>query len=221
MQKMAVIIPYRNREEHLRKFLKSFPEYIGKQLPYLQYKIFVIEQKDDKPFMRGKLNNVGFDLTKDKFEYFCFHDVDMLPVNVNYSYPSIPTHLAAEVSQFGEWEGKGLAYEYFFGGVVLFNKKDFSAVNGFSNEYVGYGCEDDDLLYRVISSEMKWTRRDGMFISLPHPPSSKTPEHEANKTHLLSVLKRQKPDPSGLSDLEYKVLSETKYPNYTHYEVQI
>jgi predicted glycosyltransferase involved in capsule biosynthesis len=221
MQKMAVIIPYRNREEHLKKFLKTFPEYVSRQFPYLQYEIFVVEQKDDKPFNRGKIKNVGFDLTKDRFNYFCFHDVDMLPVQANYSYPNIPSHLAAEISQFGEWEGKGLAYEYFFGGVVLFNKEDFITVNGYSNQYWGYGCEDDDLLFRVHQSGLKWIRREGLFISLPHPPSGKTAEHETNKAHLLEVLKKETPDSSGLSDLNYTLINQIKYPAYTHFEVTI
>lgn len=221
MQKMAVVIPYRNREEHLRKFLKTFSEFMKNQSPFIPYEIFVIEQDDNKPFNRGMLNNIGFDLNKEKFDYFCFHDVDMLPVQANYAFPNIPTHLAAEVSQFGEWEGKGLAYEYFFGGVVLFNKKDFIQVNGFSNDYRGYGCEDDDLLFRVSKAGLKWTRRDGLFKSLPHPPSGKTPEHETNKKHLLNVLQSEKPDPSGLSNLSYKIVKQSHLPGYTHYVVTL
>ena len=44
-----------------------------------------IEQADDKPFNRGKLLNVGYTLACDNgCDYFVFHDVDMLPEDVDY-----------------------------------------------------------------------------------------------------------------------------------------
>ncbi|MFP6745147.1 MAG: galactosyltransferase-related protein [Alphaproteobacteria bacterium] len=35
--------------------------------------------------------------------------------------------------------------ETFFGGVVMFRREDFEAVKGYSNDYWGWGAEDDDL----------------------------------------------------------------------------
>jgi len=43
-----------------------------------------------------------------------------------------------------------LPYDEYFGGAVLFSKKHFQEVNGYSNEYWGIGYEDFDLLLRCV-----------------------------------------------------------------------
>ena len=55
MKKLAIIIPYRDRKSHLEMFLP----YMKKYLKEYDYKIYVIEQNDNKPFNRGKLLNIG------------------------------------------------------------------------------------------------------------------------------------------------------------------
>lgn len=222
MKKLAIIIPYRNREEHLKEFLKVVPDFVRRGLDApIDCHIIVIEQGNDKPFNRGKLLNIGFALVKDQYDYFCFHDVDMMPTRADYSYPSIPTHLAADVSQFRHWVGKGLAYPTYFGGVVLFNKEDFVRVNGFSNGYWGHGAEDDDLLMRINRSGLKWGRRHGIYESLPHAQAPKPPPSQLspNAERLLAIWQGKEIDHSGLSDLEFNVKEEKKYPTHTVYTV--
>jgi hypothetical protein len=68
----------------------------------------------------------------------------MLPQKgVDYSFSEVPTHLSTEL------DGDVPFLDY-FGGVTLFNVQDFKIINGYSNEYWGWGFEDDDLLYRCI-----------------------------------------------------------------------
>ena len=139
--KLAIIVPYRDRQSHLEVFVPYMEEY----LKDYDYKIFVIEQNDSKPFNRGKLLNIGTRIAiKEGFDYFALHDVDMLPLkNVDYSYPETPVHLISKVD-------KEVPFVDYFGGVTLFNVHDYKLVNGYSNEYWGWGFEDDDLLYRCI-----------------------------------------------------------------------
>jgi hypothetical protein len=146
--KLAVIVPYRNRETQLNRFLKHMEKY----LTNYTYQIFVIEQNDDKPFNRGKLLNVGYKIAcNHNCDYFVFHDVDMLPINVDYSYTDKPLHLATHLQE-NDYE---ISFFDYFGGVTLFNKADFEKINGYSNEYLGWGFEDDDLLIRCLESDLE------------------------------------------------------------------
>ena len=117
----------------------------------IEYEIFIVEQADDKPFNRGKLLNVGYKYAlKNGCDYFVFHDVDMLPEEVDYSYSNKPLHLATHLQ---EHDYETTFFDY-FGGVTMFTKEDFKTINGFSNEYWGWGFEDDDLLIRCIESDL-------------------------------------------------------------------
>ena len=59
-----------------------------------------------QPFNRGWLLNQGFLAAEGEADYVALHDVDMLPVGVNYSYPPHRfAHLAAQASQFRDGSG--------------------------------------------------------------------------------------------------------------------
>ena len=143
--KLAIIVPYRDREEHLEQFVPHMDKFLSdRDIPY---KIFVVEQGNDRAFNRGWLINVGYSIAKEQgFDYFCFHDIDMLPEDntCDYSWVDKPTHLASRLSKFKY----RLVYPEYMGGVTLINREHFEWINGFSNKYWGWGFEDDDLLYR-------------------------------------------------------------------------
>ena len=146
--KLGIIVPYRDREQQLKRFLSHMKDYIKD----IDYEIFIIEQADDKPFNRGKLLNAGYKYALDKgCDYFVFHDVDMLPEDVDYSYSDKPLHLATHLQ---EHDYETTFFDY-FGGVTMFTKEDFKTINGFSNEYWGWGFEDDDLLVRCVQSDLE------------------------------------------------------------------
>lgn len=152
--KIAIIVPYRDRREQLDTFVPHMTEFFKNK--DVDYKIFIVEQADDKPFNYGKLCNIGFSLFKEGFDYFCFHDIDMLPVSddCDYNYIHIggyPVHMATKVSA----HTFKLPYLEYFGGVVMFSKEDFEAVNGYSNEYYGWGFADLDLLHRCRINDIE------------------------------------------------------------------
>ena len=90
--KLGVIVPYRDRYDHLVSFKTSISKVLDKS--NIDYVLIVIEQDDAKLFNRGKLLNVGFKRAlKEKCDYVVFHDVDMLPVEVDYSYSSVPVNI--------------------------------------------------------------------------------------------------------------------------------
>ena len=143
MHKLGIIVPFRNRYEHLAKFKSMVVEYLNKK--NIQYELIIVEQDNAKLFNRGTLLNIGFkEATKLKCDYVVFHDVDMLPVDVDYSYSDTPIHLATD----------NIPFESYFGGITLFPSELFEKINGFSNLYWGWGFEDDDLRYRCIKNNI-------------------------------------------------------------------
>ena len=51
-----------------------------------------------------------------------------------------------------------LPYPDIFGGVVALTKEQFKNVNGFSNQFWGWGGEDDDMNYRIKKKKYKISR---------------------------------------------------------------
>ena len=146
--KLGIIIPYRNRPEQLANFRKKINDYLN-----IDFELIIVEQSDKKDFNRGKLLNIGF-LEAEKLgcDYVIFHDVDMLPIDADYSYVSRPTHLITDVD-LPEGVSRTLFDEY-FGGVTAFPVDIFKQINGYSNEYYGWGFEDDDLLLRCLENHI-------------------------------------------------------------------
>ncbi len=147
MKKLGVIVPYRNRYEHLEQFKKSIIEYLDSN-SYENYVIIIVEQDNARLFNRGMLLNIGFvEAKKLNCDYVVFHDVDMLPEYVNYSYSDKPIHLATNFL-LEENEKNREVFDEYFGGVTLFPVDVFEEIDGYSNKYWGWGYEDTDLLYR-------------------------------------------------------------------------
>ena len=163
--KLGIIVPYRNRYSQLYEFKESIKEYF-KRLD-IDYKIIIVEQDDAKLFNRGKLLNIGYlEAKKQRCDYICFHDVDMLPSKVDYSYSDTPVHLASIL--VGEDNTHKPIFDQYFGGVTLFPIEQFESINGYSNNYWGWGYEDDDLFYRCdyynIPLETKRIMIDGVLM---------------------------------------------------------
>ena len=146
--KLAIIVPFRDRQNHLDIFIPHMHSFLENK--GIDYTIFIAEQADDRPFNYGKLCNIVTKEIGDEYTYFVFHNVDMLPIDdeCDYSYSDIPIHLASQV----QVHNYKLPYVQYFGGVVLISREDFENANGYSNEYWGYGFEDLDLLFRLKES---------------------------------------------------------------------
>ena len=155
MKRLAVILPY--NEQHIENFTDHFKATVPESGD-LYYKLVFLKQKSNRPLNKGKLFNIGYMLHKDKFDYFCFHDSDLIPISeeCDYSYEEKPISLVGmrnpivfgdqeKVQNFDDYT---LPYEEYFGGAILFSKEHFQEVNGYSNEYWGVGYEDYDLLLR-------------------------------------------------------------------------
>ena len=204
MQKLAVIVPYRDRESHMNEFIPWMESVLSKD--GITFKIFIIHQGDNKGFNRAKLLNIGYKEAQD-FDYYAFHDVDMLPVDSDYSYPEGPTHLASRAEQFGY----KLPYEGYFGGVTLFDKESFDKINGYSNEYWGWGAEDDDVLYRCAIMDVPTYRKDCKYKSLSHERNIEQAPYMNNLRRLQSFQENPTVEAimkDGITSLKYEKVRE-------------
>lgn len=231
-KRLAIVVPYRDREEHLGPFLTRIVNYFQRDKldRHIRVSIHVVEQAGDAPFNTGALRNCGFKLARECSDYTCFHDVDYLPIWADYSWTPMPARLI--------WHGLRMAenYDRFFGAVVLFGNGTFERVNGYPNSYWGWGCEDAELALRCTSLFGDFIRRDGTYLPLQHrhrgfaTPGQLTPE--ARRTH--EHYERRKPQlmewmqKDGIANLEFKLLSrealrlnEVRIPDSFHYLVDI
>ena len=168
---LRIIVPFRNRFQHLPALVRALNSTLAAQ--NIKHQITVVEQEGNDLFNRGKLCNVGFKLHENDDAWFAFHDVDLLPEspNCDYGKPPFPTH----VSVYNSQANYAQTYESAMGGVTLWPREWFRAVNGYSNEYRGWGIEDDDLRKRMSTFGVPSLRRYGRFRSLHHAPKSSKP----------------------------------------------
>lgn len=185
----TIIVPYRDRADNLREFIPA----IKAKLPNCD--IYVIEQLGNEPFNKGSLINIGVDITIG--DYYMFHDVDLVPVDVDYSYSNIPTHVATQLSQYGY----KMPYENYFGGCVIFTKEHFKAINGFSNKFRGWGCEDDLFYESFLQKGIPIMRRTCTFESLYHSRTNDAKEFGEN----VKVWKEGRDFSEGLNTVKYSV----------------
>lgn len=163
--KIAIIIPFRSasknvnldRELQLSFFLNELIPFLRKQ--HLIFKIFVINQSNTDAFNRAKLLNIGILQAHQNFPNFdCFltHDIDRLPVNLNLSYACSDNNQPFHYTSFG---GD-------FGGVGNINFETFSKINGFSNNFYGWGGEDQDIGWRLIEARKIASKRLAYLLNM-------------------------------------------------------
>ncbi|XP_034285550.1 beta-1,4-galactosyltransferase 6 isoform X2 [Pantherophis guttatus] len=100
--KVAILIPFRNRHEHLPIFFRHLIPVLKKQR--LEFAFYVVEQVGTQPFNRAMLFNIGFKEAMKDGDWDCviFHDVDHLPENDRnyYGCGEMPRHFAAKLDKY-------------------------------------------------------------------------------------------------------------------------
>jgi glycosyltransferase involved in cell wall biosynthesis len=185
--KYSIIIPYRDREEHLKTLLMALNE----EFDGTDYEVIVVEQDDSNKFRRGNCRNVG--AINASGEFLIFHDVDYYPVDqegewVEYWNMTVDLFLPVKRVEFvyndltpkppheipsGYRHFKISVDDDFYGGVLSFKRDAFFAINGFSWKFVGWGFEDADLRERVKHFGLTTKRSDdNLWYALDHTDSA-------------------------------------------------
>lgn len=140
-----IIVPYRDRKDHLSKFIPHYRHHFPKA------RIIIVEQDGIGLFNRGALLNTGVYYANllGGTTHVILHDVDMILASGFQHYntiPKKPTMLATHVQQFNY----RMPFAEYFGGVVKFTYEQFIEVNGYSNQFYGWGGEDNELFDRCM-----------------------------------------------------------------------
>ena len=215
--KLAVIVPLRDREEHLKQFLKNILPILEHQ--NINYKIFIVEQAQGKRFNKAKINNAGFLEIQKKYpqyDRFLFNDVDNYPLDkdsINYNTPLRGIH-----HFFG--------HTFCLGGFFMLRKNDFNKINGYPNDYWGWGGEDVDIQHRAkilgveIVRDKFIDRNKNGTLKLISDHITKNEEtkrkNRPNSDKLKKNIVKYKNNPSiiglnGLNNCDYKVLKTEDY----------
>ncbi|CAL8292997.1 unnamed protein product [Lota lota] len=218
--KVAIIIPYRNRQDHLKHWLYYMHPILKRQ--QLDYGVYVIHQHGEGTFNRAKLLNVGYVESLKEYAYDCFvfSDVDLVPMDDRnlYRCHDEPHHMAAAMDKFGY----KLPYNTYFGGVVSLSQEQYMQINGFANEYWGWGAEDDDMYKRITLKGMRVSRPDsriGMYKMVRHLRDAHNEVNPRNPDQLHHTSSNMAID--GINSLNYKVIKINKDTLYTMILVDI
>ena len=184
----AILVPYRNRTYHLARFKEHMGPYLRRNFPNDSFTLWIVEQGDERLFNRAWLGNVGITeaiRAESRTQCIIFHDVDLVPEcdGVPYNRCRLPTQLGSELEHFN-W---GVPYPTSFGGVTTMHVDHWRQVNGFSNDYWGWGGEDDDLFERVRINGLL----DESTNTVHRPPKGKGRFHtisQSSQTHPKGVV---------------------------------
>ncbi|XP_056122263.1 beta-1,4-galactosyltransferase 3 [Rhinichthys klamathensis goyatoka] len=216
----AVIIPHRNREHHLKFLLYYLHPFLQRQ--QLSYGIYIIHQAGNYTFNRAKLMNVGFREAMREEDWDClfFHDVDLIPEDDRNTYAcdAHPKHAAIAMDKFGY----KLPYKMYFGGVSALTPDQYLKMNGFPNNYWGWGGEDDDIGIRVSLGGMLISRpslKVGRYKMIKHKHDKGNEVNPKRFNMLAKTRHTWKND--GMNTVDYEIVSRDYQPLFTNITVNI
>jgi hypothetical protein len=180
--KIAIIIPFYKKDATSKyiQYLDTFIQHINQMFNRSDnISIYVIEQTNkNSKINRGILLNLGFQQAYiDDCTSFIFHDVDLLPSfnlkDLYLAYPHNPLHIG--------FLWKRYEYQTYFGGINVFSADDYMAINGFPNNFYGWGGEDDAVRARLSANKIK--------VNIPDSyPSSATKQCLLENTYSIQDL---------------------------------
>jgi len=221
-EKLAIIIPYRDRWTHLLIQIKNLAPLLARQ--QADYRIYVIEQVEGHLFNKAALLNVGYmEANKDRrHDCYVFQDVDMVPRNDRclYRCAEVPIHLCANVSKWREVGG--IPYDKFFGGAMAYSDKQWQDMNGASTLYFGWGLEDDDVRERSRNRGYKdrhFPQKDCYYDNIPHARDTGNTVNLDRDIHRKSWHSRQ-PD-EGLNTMRYNIVKRDVKKLFTWVSIDI
>lgn len=228
MTNHLIIIPYRDRLAHLNYFLMNVLPLLKKYLSNV--KLVVIEQNEENLFNKGALVNIAYDLYQNKVDSLIIHDID--------KYPNEECVKRYYTQEFEGVVGICTSPYNTLGGVIKISNKHFKEINGFPNNFWGWGVEDkafqNRVEYRQIPIKKNFIRSEGKFndyfIDDETDHSRIRSNQSYGKKHMThfewwdgfsSNKKESLINLSGINNLRYEIVSKKSVDGYDHFIVKI
>lgn len=226
--KIALIAIYRNDVNNTRLLQKRlFTYWMNKLLnDSCSYDIIVVEQNEGTPFNIGKLKNVGYDYLvktkKNKYDNIIFSDIDIIPDSNLLEYYFKETNSLNSLANYGtRYESRDPNIK-FTGALLSSIPTFFEDLNGYPNNFWGWGDEDVNILLRLSElSKPLYANANGKVIDLEEVNNKKKSVsdkmEELNKNNLRESSVYEKNanyknfKKNGLSNLNYTLLYENEY----------
>ncbi|VDN09068.1 unnamed protein product [Dibothriocephalus latus] len=219
-EKVAIIVPYRNRSQQLYAFLHHMWPFLSKQRK--QYVLIVTEQAGTTAFNRAKLFNVAVRAVKESsndddqlYDINCFilHDVDKVPISPSVVY-ECGQNFCHDICVTTRPYCIFRMYGAFMGAATAFRWEHIKTINGASNLFYGWGGENDDLRIRLKANKIPVDQppaREGMFYEFEreHPASVENRREDIGLMDPQNATHRWKTD--GINQTRYTLLKRIDY----------
>lgn len=203
------IIPYRNREEQKFVFQK-YMKYILEDYKKSDYRIFFIEQKDERDFNRGALKNIGFLAMKKKYpdKYknitFVFNDIDTFPYRKNLL--KYKTTRGTIKHFFG--------FKHTLGGIFSITGYDYEQIAGFPNFWT-WGYEDNVIQNKIMKTPGLIIDRSNFYPIFDHKIVHMTDSLKRvinlNQVNDKDIVIEQNNNMYSIIDLNYKIIGSSVF----------
>lgn len=104
-----------------------------------------------------------------------------------------------------------------YGGVTAMTPRQFQIINGYSNVYWGWGCEDEDLSFRLFNAKFniqEATADLGRYTMIRHHRDAGNSDNFMRFYQLKDAAARQYHD--GLSTIQFSIVSVSEHDVLTH-----
>ena len=186
------------------------------------YDFYIIEQSQDgELFNIGKLKNIGFEIASKKGGYinYIFTDIDMIPDHDLIQYFTKTPKTIMSLAFRGTRYKTGNNIKPFLGGLISVSEKVFKKINGYPNNYYGWGGEDDSLFIRMVGAKVYTMEipKKGQVIDNEEYLTTKNKIFKLKKEDAKENMRMEKQmfdvkywKKNGLNTLNYEILKEKK-----------
>ena len=191
LNRYRISIPYRDRQNNLNKILPI----LRQRFKDTDYKIQIVEQNNDLLFNLAYLVNIGFDIynknESDQNWNYIYHPVDCYPIDVDYN---IYDEDMVKMVQHGEVWAKVYAYR----------PSAYIKMNGYSNDYWGWGGEDWEPPRKAGMYNISITTR---FVNYDKTEDISNGNGETNSINVANCNRKTLDDfnANGLNSIKYSI----------------